>query len=87
MQLTPNQEQKLQDMSQKAQDIVQEVKHRAENLASQASQKMQEIDAREMVRQAGQMIKSHPVRALAIGAAVGGVLGAMLAQPRKGRRA
>ena len=39
MQLTPNQEQKLQDMSQKAQDIVQEVKHRAENLASQASQK------------------------------------------------
>ncbi|MBS2037920.1 DUF883 family protein [bacterium] len=87
MQLTANQEQKLQEISQKAQDIVHDVKHRAESLASKASEKVQEIDAREMIREAGERIKKHPMQSLAIGAAVGGLLGAMLAHQRKGRRA
>jgi ElaB/YqjD/DUF883 family membrane-anchored ribosome-binding protein len=80
MQLTPTQEQKLHD-------IVSEVKQRAGKLANQASEKIQEIHPQEKVRQAGQLIKNHPVQSLAIGATVGGLLGALLAHQRKVRRA
>lgn len=87
MQLTPTQEQKLHEISQKAQEIVHDVKHRAESLASKASQKVQEIHPQEMVRDAGELIKKHPMQSLAVGAIVGGLLGALLAQPRKARHA
>jgi len=85
LQLTPEQEQKLHDFSAKAQEMAQDVKGRAEKLASKASEKMSEIHPQEMVRDAGEMIKKHPMESLAVGAVVGGLLGALLA--RRGRRA
>lgn len=96
MQLTPEQEQKLHDfsaaakdkagqVSQKAQEIAQDVKERAEKLAHKASEKMAEIHTQDMVRDAGEIIKKHPLQSLAVGAVLGGLLGAMLT--RRGRRA
>lgn len=87
MQLTPTQEQKLQDIGHKAQEIVSDMKERAEKLASKASEKMQEIHTQEMVRDAGELIKKHPMQSLAVGAAVGGLLGALLAHQRRAHRA
>ncbi|MBX3170189.1 MAG: DUF883 family protein [Candidatus Eremiobacteraeota bacterium] len=89
LQLTPEQEQKLHDfsaaakdkagqVSQKAQEIAQDVKERAEKM-------MSEIHPQDMVRDAGEVIKKHPLQSLAVGAVIGGLLGAALT--RRGRRA
>ena len=96
LQLTPEQEQKLHDVSakaqhqaeqvsHKAQEIAHDVKGRAEKFAHHASETMSEIPPQEMVRDAGEMIKKHPMQSLAVGAVVGGLIGALLA--RRGRRA
>lgn len=96
LQLTPEQEQKLHEfsakaqvkaeqVSQKAQDFAHDVKERAEKLVHKAGEKMSEIPTREMVRDAGEMIKNNPMQSLAVGALVGGVIGALLS--RRGRRA
>lgn len=68
----------LHDFSARAQGMAQDVKVQAEKLVS-------EIHPQEMVRDAGAMIKKHPLESLAVGAVVGGLLGALLA--RRGRRA
>lgn len=96
LQLTPEQEQKLHDfstaakdkagqVSQKAQEFAHDVKERAEKLAHKASEKMSEIHPQDVVRDAGEVIKKHPLQSLAAGAVLGGLLGAVLT--RRGRRA
>ncbi|MBN9420528.1 hypothetical protein ABS71_02745 [bacterium SCN 62-11] len=93
---TPEQEQKLHDISakaqhkaeqvsQKAQEIAHDVKQRAEDLAHKASEKISEIHPQEIVRDAGALIKKHPMQSLAVGAVVGGLIGALFA--RRARRA
>jgi len=76
---------RAQEFGQKAQDIAHDVKERAEKLAHKASEKMSEIHPDEIVRDAGEMIKKHPMQALAAGAIIGGLLGVLVAQ-RRGRR-
>lgn len=96
LQLTPEQEQKLHDfsaaakdkagqVSQKAQELAHDVKERAEKFAHKASEKMSEIHPQDMVRDAGEVIKKHPLQSLAVGAVLGGLLGAVLS--RRARRA
>ena len=74
------------DVGQKAQEIAHDVKHQAEKLAHKASEKMSEIHPNEIVRDAGELIKKHPMQALATGAIIGGLLGMLVAQ-RRARRA
>lgn len=91
MQFTPNQlntkaHETADQMSHKAQEMAHDVKERAEKLAHQASEKMSEIHPQEILRDAGELIKKHPLQALAAGAIVGGLLGLLMSQ-RRGRRA
>jgi len=85
-QITQDVKDRAQEFGQKAQEIAQDVKGRAEKLAHKASEKMAEIHPDEIVRDAGELIKKHPLQALAAGALIGGLMGALVAQ-RRGRRA
>ena len=77
---------RAQEFGHKAQEIAHDVKDRAEKLAHKASEKMSEIHPDEIVRDAGELIKKHPMQALAAGAIIGGLVGMLVAQ-RRGRRA
>lgn len=77
---------RAQEIGQKAQEIAHDVKERAEKLAHKASDKMSEIHPNEIIHDAGEMIKKHPMKALAAGAVLGGLAGMLVAQ-RRGRRA
>jgi ElaB/YqjD/DUF883 family membrane-anchored ribosome-binding protein len=85
LQLTPEQEQKFQDLKAKAEHKAQELAHDVKEFAHKAGEKISEIHPQDIVRDTGEMIKKHPMQSLAVGAVVGGLIGALLA--RRGRRA
>ena len=59
LQLTPEQEQKFQDLKAKAEHKAQELAHDVKEFAHKAGEKMSEIHPQDIVRDTGEMIKKQ----------------------------